>query len=163
MDREEKRAKFEEWQKKLSAYQMALTLIGLDANQHPLSDGADYRNERTAILSSEYMKIQHQEGIEELLTDIFNDVEEDEDIRRMAELHLEQIQKNKNVPDEEYAEYRRILMESERQWLICRANADYKSYYPYLERLVESYSNIKRYANKGEELYDQLLNDNQEG
>ena len=41
MDREEKRAKFEEWQKKLSAYQMALTLIGLDANQHPLSDGAD--------------------------------------------------------------------------------------------------------------------------
>lgn len=163
MNREERRAKFEEWQKKLSAYQMALTLIGLDANQHPLSDGADYRNERTAILSSEYMKIQHQEGIEELLTDIYSDVEEDEDIRRMAELHLEQIQKNKNVPDEEYAEYRRILMESERQWLICRANADYKSYYPYLERLVKSYSNIKRYANKGEELYDQLLNDNQEG
>ena len=163
MGREENRKRFEEWQKKLSAYQMALTLIGLDANQHPLSDGADYRNERTAILSSEYMKLQHEEGIEDLLTSLFNDEEEDDDIRRMAELHLEQLQKNKDVPSEEYADYRRILMESERQWLICKANADYESYYPYLERLVSAYSNIKKYANKGEELYDQLLNDNQEG
>ncbi len=162
MGSEELRSRFLTWQDRLSAYQMALTLIEIDATERPLTMGARYRGEKAAILSGEYMKVLQEKGMEEVLEKVAKE-DEDPEIRKMAELYIKRLDENKNIPEKEYADYQRILSENQRQWLICKENADYESYWPYLEKLVDAFRGIKSYANKGEDPFDQYLNDNEEG
>ena len=159
---EENRERFLAWQNRLSAYKMALTLIEIDATERPLNAGAEYRGEKAAILSGEYMRVLKEEGIEDVMRKVASD-DPDSDIRKMAELYLEKFEESRKVPEKEYSDYQRILSESERQWLICKERADYDSYWPYLEKLVDAFTAIKMYANKGQDLFDQLLDDNEKG
>ncbi len=159
---EENRERFLAWQNRLSAYKMALTLIEIDATERPLNAGAEYRGEKAAILSGEYMRVLKEEGIEDVMQKVASD-DPDSDIRKMAELYLEKFEESRKVPEKEYSDYQRILSESERQWLICKERADYDSYWPYLEKLVDAFTAIKMYANKGQDLFDQLLDDNEKG
>ncbi|MBQ4240136.1 MAG: carboxypeptidase M32 [Oscillospiraceae bacterium] len=159
---EENRERFLAWQNRLSAYKMALTLIEIDATERPLNAGAEYRGEKAAVLSGEYMRVLKEEGIEDVMQKVASD-DPDSDIRKMAELYLEKFEESRKVPEKEYSDYQRILSESERQWLICKERADYDSYWPYLEKLVDAFTAIKMYANKGQDLFDQLLDDNEKG
>ena len=162
MSTEELRERFLTWQNRLSAYRMALTLIEIDATERPLSAGAVYRSEKSAVLSGEYMRVLKEDGMEEMLEKVASG-DPDGDVRKMAELHLKRLEDSRKVPEKEYSDYQRILSESERQWLICKERADYGSYWPYLEKLVDAFRNIKMYANRGEDFFDQLLDDNEEG
>ncbi|MBQ4000387.1 MAG: carboxypeptidase M32 [Oscillospiraceae bacterium] len=159
---EENRERFLAWQNRLSAYKMALTLIEIDATERPLNAGAEYRGEKAAVLSGEYMRVLKEEGIEDVMQKVASD-DPDSDIRKMAELYLEKFEESRKVPEKEYSDYQRILSESERKWLICKERADYDSYWPYLEKLVDAFTAIKMYANKGQDLFDQLLDDNEKG
>ena len=162
MSTEELRERFLTWQDRLSAYQMALTLIEIDATERPLSAGAKYRGEKAAVLSTEYMRVLKEDGMYDVLQKVVAS-DPDPEIRKMAELYIKELDETGNIPEKEYAEYQRILSENQRQWLICKQNSDYESYWPYLERLVDAFRGIKMYSNKGEDLFDQLLNDNEEG
>ena len=159
---EENRERFLARQNRLSAYKMALTLIEIDATERPLNAGAEYRGEKAAVLSGEYMRVLKEEGIEDVMQKVASD-DPDSDIRKMAELYLEKFEESRKVPEKEYSDYQRILSESERKWLICKERADYDSYWPYLEKLVDAFTAIKMYANKGQDLFDQLLDDNEKG
>ena len=159
---EENRERFLAWQNRQSAYKMALTLIEIDATERPLNAGAEYRGEKAAVLSGEYMRVLKEEGIEDVMQKVASD-DPDSDIRKMAELYLEKFEESRKVPEKEYSDYQRILSESERKWLICKERADYDSYWPYLEKLVDAFTAIKMYANKGQDLFDQLLDDNEKG
>ena len=66
------------WEKKLSAYQYAFTLMGLDNNQNPPSEGREYRNERRAILMREFYEVLNDPKIYELLKELKDDPELDE-------------------------------------------------------------------------------------
>ena len=162
MSTEDLRQRFLTWQDRLSAYQMALTLIEIDATERPLSMGAQYRGEKAAVLSGEYMRVLKEDGMYDVLQKVRDD-DPDPEIRKMAELYIKELDKTGKIPEKEYADYQRILSENQRQWLICKQNSDYDSYWPYLEKLVDAFRAIKMYSNKGEDLYDQLLNDNEEG
>ena len=162
MSTEELRERFLTWQSRLSAYRMALTLIEIDATERPLNAGAGYRGEKGAVLAGEYMRVLKEDGMEEVMEKVASD-DPDSDVRKMAELYLKRLSDSRKVPEKEYSDYQRILSESERQWLICKERADYGSYWPYLEKLIDAFTGIKMYANRGEDLFDQLLDDNEEG
>ena len=110
---EENRERFLAWQNRLSAYKMALTLIEIDATERPLNAGAEYRGEKAAVLSGEYMRVLKEEGIEDVMQKVASD-DPDSDIRKMAELYLEKFEESRKVPEKEYSDYQRILSESER-------------------------------------------------
>ncbi|MBQ5342488.1 MAG: carboxypeptidase M32, partial [Oscillospiraceae bacterium] len=162
MSTEELRERFLTWQNRLSAYKMALTLIEIDATERPLSAGARYRGEKGAVLSGEYMRVLKEDGMQEVLEKVASG-DPDGDVRKMAELYLKRFEDSRKVPEKEYSDYQRLLSESERQWLICKERADYESYWPYLDKLIDAFRSIKMYANRGEDFFDQLLDDNEEG
>ena len=51
MNLDEKVQLFRSWLERMAAYRMALTIIGVDKTAKAPSQGADYRNRKTALLS----------------------------------------------------------------------------------------------------------------
>ncbi|HAE17067.1 MAG TPA: carboxypeptidase, partial [Erysipelotrichaceae bacterium] len=48
---------FHDWVKRMSAYHMALALLGIDKQTLAPVDGSEFRDERTAILAGELFSI----------------------------------------------------------------------------------------------------------
>ena len=94
MSTEELRERFLTWQDRLSAYQMALTLIEIDATERPLSAGAKYRGEKAAVLSAEYMRVLKEDGMYDVLQKVGTS-DPDPEIRKMAELYIKELDEKK--------------------------------------------------------------------
>lgn len=152
----------QKWEEKVAAYRFALTMIGLDANQNPPIQGAQYRNEKRAFLSGELLKIQKDPEIEQLLDQLATLPLEEEDARKV-ELYRNQFKKTKDIPVDEYVEYQKILSLSEQQWLICKKEDDYESYAPYLKDVITGYEKMVSYQDSPLGLYDRMLEDHQDG
>ena len=61
---------FKNWQKRLSAYRMALSLIGADQTFGAPSEGALYRSQRTAVLHGEYIKAFRDEKMYDIISSL---------------------------------------------------------------------------------------------
>ena len=124
--------RFAEWEKKLNAYQFALTVIGIDANDRPPYEGAAIRNEHTAFLHGELFSLENDAEMYEIMKGLLADPDLDEVTRRKVQIRYQQAARIHDVPKEVYVEYQRILHASEQAWLECKKNADWPSYAPYL-------------------------------
>ena len=102
---------FKNWQKRLSAYRMALSLIGADQTFGAPSEGALYRSQRTAVLHGEYIKAFRDEKMYDIISslDKFSEEELSEnmagsgydagDLKRELDLVLKQLDKEKAIHD----------------------------------------------------------------
>ena len=61
MTLKDKLNKFNNWKDRLSAYGLALTLLGVDQTFGSPASGAEYRMSRTAILRGEYVRVLQDE------------------------------------------------------------------------------------------------------
>lgn len=146
------------WEKKLSAYQYAFTLMGLDNNQNPPSEGREYRNERRAILMREFYEVLNDPKIYELLKELKDDPELNELEKRKVSLHLKRLEEGKDVPMEVRMKFQNALSESQYMWLKYKKEGNYEAYAPYLKAVFESYEEMMRYElTDGEDLFDHLL------
>ncbi|MBQ9048283.1 MAG: carboxypeptidase M32 [Solobacterium sp.] len=159
----EKTEQIRAWEKKLSAYRMALTMISLDANANPPVQGAAYRNERRALLAGEYLKLQNDEEIYRLLEELDGEMELSGDEARMVELYLRQFRRVRSLPHDEYVEFQKILSESEQEWLRAKKEKDYPSYAPYLKAVISGYAHLTSLQDSPLSLYDRMLDQNQSG
>lgn len=155
--------RFAEWEKKLNAYQFALTVIGIDANDRPPYEGAAIRNEHTAFLHGELFSLENDAEMYEIMKGLLADPDLDEVTRRKVQIRYQQAARIHDVPKEVYVEYQRILHASEQAWLECKKNADWPSYAPYLEKLVEAQKELLSYRQDDRHPYDILLDDNEPG
>lgn len=162
MTNEDKLRKFHNWLERIAAYQMALTIIGIDKTAKAPSQGAEYRNQKTALLSGDLMKIRNDPEMYELMEELSQE-ELDPENARLVHLELESARRNRAVPNEDYVEYQKILGESEEAWLKAKAAKDYGMYEPYLKRLLESYKHIVSFEDSSLDLYDRILDRNQNG
>ena len=146
------------WEKKLSAYQYAFTLMGLDNNQNPPSEGREYHNERRAILMREFFEVLNDPKIYELLKELKDDPELNELEKRKVSLHLKRLEEGKDVPMEVRMKFQKALSESQYMWLKYKNEGNYEAYAPYLKAVFESYEEMMRYElSEGEDLFDHLL------
>jgi Zn-dependent M32 family carboxypeptidase len=105
---EENRERFLAWQNRLSAYKMALTLIEIDATERPLNAGAEYRGEKAAILSGEYMRVLKEEGIEDVWQTYVELLQAQDYFRKTANRTISEgckIAFTKNLTDAQKKEY----------------------------------------------------------
>ena len=135
--------KVNDWQKLLSSYRMALTLMSVDGQDAP-PEGAVFRTERRALLAGEYQKLRSSKEIYDVLTDLAaaKDRLPDEPAVRTVELLLREMDREMAVPPEEASEYQRILSASIRAWPEAKASGDFISFAPYLKEVVEKYRQI---------------------
>jgi len=163
MKNEELIKRYEEWEKKLNAYRFAMTLIGIDANDRPPLNGAPLRAKHTSFLAGELFRIQNDESIPEITEELLADETLDPVLRRRLQLRQKGFRRMGNVPEDVYLAYHDALQQSERAWLKYKQTADWESYYPYLEKLVEMQKKLLTYRNDNRHPYDILLDDNEEG
>ncbi len=166
---------FKNWQKRLSAYRMALSLIGADQTFGAPSQGALYRSERTAILQGEYIKTFQDPKMYEIIGSLSSLSEEElsdylsgsgydaGDLKRELDIVLKQLDKEKAIPADEYVKFSMILDKSKEGWLRAKKDEDYKSYAPLLQEVIDGYKRITSLQNSSLGLYDRMLDDHQPG
>ena len=154
MNIKEKIIEFTNWQKRLSAYRMALSLIGADQTFGAPLEGAAYRNRCTALLHGEYIKIFQDDSMYDLIRSLGSLSEEElsenmpdtdcnaGDIKRELDLFLKQLEKERAIPADEYVEFSMILDKSREGWLKAKSEEDYKSYAPLLQEVIDGYKRI---------------------
>ncbi len=164
MSVEEKIKEFRKWDKRLSAYQLALSLMGIDQVNGCPNEGAEYRGERSAILYGEFMRLLQDDKMYEIICDL-KDSEEitDGDLKREIELYYESLTKERNVPPEEYEAFRKDLDRSTLQWLKAKKEENFKDYVPYLQKVIDGYKKLTMLQESPLGLYDRMLDDHQKG
>ena len=164
MTGEERLGEFRSWQERLSAYRLALSVMGVDANDRAPQEGAAYRGDRRAILTGEYRRLLQDDRMYEIVEALSEDDSLDGDTAREVSLVYEELKRGRSVPAELYAEQERALDASRRDWLRAKQENDYAGYAPYLQAVIDRTGEIYRLRAAGErEIYDLMLDDNQPG
>lgn len=163
LTKEEKINRFNEWQNRLSAYQLAFGIMGVDQTAVPPSEGAAYRAEKTAILQGEYRKVLQNEEMYEIISDLSVLDGLDEKTAREVELYKKQLDKERSIPADEYMSFSKVLDESIRDWLRAKKEDDFAGYAPKLQAVIDGYKRIKSLEESDLDLYDRILDDHQPG
>lgn len=175
MTTKERLNRFNNWKERLSAFDLALTLLGVDQVFGSPSEGADYRMGKTAILRGEYVRLLQDEEMSGIIRELMGEPEgalgeylldgqlDEGDIRRELELFHDRLTKEKNIPPEMYMDFSRVLDRSKAMWLKSKADEDYSGYAPYLRAVIDGYKDITSLSDSPLGLYDRMLDDNQPG
>ncbi len=163
MNKQEMISRFEQWEKKTAAYRYAEIMMGLDANALPPASGSAARNEWQSVFAEEAFRIQNDPDIYALISRLLKEEDLDHEMRRKLQLHARSLGRSLNIPAAEYGAYRRALAESEQAWLKYKKEKNYAGYAPYLEKLVNAFRALSEKRACGENLFDYLLEENEEG
>ena len=145
MEIEERIRRFREWERRLSAYRLGLTMIGLDANQNPPKAGAAYRGERRAILGGEFRRVLRDEAMFENLQELEEALKgEDSDpvLKRQVMLYLRQLRREKEVPAEAYMAFERARDIASRDWLRAKREDDFATFIPLQQEVIDRWKDI---------------------
>lgn len=165
MELEEKLDRFMAWRDQLSAYRMALIIISIDSNGGAPLQGADYRSRRRAVLVEAYEKLRSDDEMYDIICSLNDNSQQlsGDYLVREIELNYQMLQRERCIPPAEKASYDLILAQSQRMWLKAKSEADFKSFVPYLEPVVEGYKSMIAKRGSAGSLYDQMLDDHQPG
>lgn len=147
---------------KIAAYQLALATLHWDGATIAPKAGAHYRAQKMGILSGEMFSIITDETT---ITTLENALKEDLSFvqRREIEQSLKQVKDIMNVPKQTYIEFVTLTNEAEHIWETAKAQNDYNLFKPYLEKLIEMSKVIVSYRDSSLPVYEQLLDDFEEG
>lgn len=162
MTKEELLKKYEEWVLKMSAYQMALAIIGVDKQTVAPKAGNEYRDLRTSILAGEAFSIQTDPEMKDVLETLLKE-DLDGDTRRAVELYYKEMKNIMSIPKDFFVEHSNLVNESYNAWLEAKTKDDYSIFAPYLAKVIEDSKKIYGYRNSSESLYNQMLDDFEPG
>ncbi len=151
-------------QRKMAAYDHALGLLYYDGATAAPSGTAANRGESMAILSEASYQISTCKETEELLDTLWNQKDElTEAHRRMVFLLRKSLVELRKIPMDEYVAYQRLINESEDVWHRAKANNDYASFAPYIDKIVETNKRFAGYIKPEMDPYEYCLDKFEEG
>ena len=154
---------YEDWKFRVSAYDMALSIINIDKLTVAPPAGASFRDERTAFLAGELFSIQTDPAILPVFAELKNNPEVDPDIRKEAETYEKEISKILSIPKEEYVAFEQAMTASYDAWLKAKTEEDYSIFEPHLVGIIKWKKKLYGYRNSSMPLYDQMLDDYEPG
>lgn len=163
MTLEEKVQKFKDWQFACSAYQMALSVIGVDKMTIAPRGGDAYRDERIAYLSGELYSLRTDPEMLEILKELKDETSIDYPIQRQCKLYYESAMKELVIPKDEFVAFNKLANESYGAWLEAKGKSDYSLFEPYLKKIIEAKKKMYSYRQSDEVLYNQMLDDFEPG
>ncbi len=163
MNTEQKLQQYKDWVFRLSAYNMALAIIGIDKLTVAPAGGSEYRDKRTAFLAGELFTLETDPEIIEILKELKDDESIDEDDKRAITLYYQNAMKTMCIPKDEFVEARELMNRSYDAWLEAKTKNDYTIFEPYLKKVIEIQKKFYGYRNCDKPLYDQMLDDFEPG
>ena len=145
---------YEDWKFRLSAYDLALSIINIDKLTVAPPAGAAFRDERAAFLAGEQFSIQTDPKILPVLAELKNSDEANPDLRKEAETYEKEINKILSIPKEEYVAFEQALSASYDAWLEAKTKEDYSIFAPHLKGMIEWRKKLYSYRKSSLPLYE---------
>ena len=138
MTREEMIETYRQWVFRMSAYQMALSIIEIDKATVAPAEGASYRDERSAYLAGEAYSIMMDPKMLEIVNILKDDEQVDPVVRRGCQLYAIRLGNSLSFPKEKYVAQSMLFNQAYDAWLQAKRENDYSIFEPYLKKIIES-------------------------
>jgi len=152
------------FQKKIAAYEHALTALFYDGDTVAPKATAYNRSITMSILSEEVYKISTSPESVELL--VFLDERKSElnqEEQRMVELLIKAQKDMAKIPMNEYVEYQELLVNAGDVWHTAKEENNFEMFRPYLEKIFDTNKKFAGYLNPNMDPYDYWLNEFESG
>ena len=151
---------YREFIRKIAAYNEALALIFWDLRTGAPKKGVNQRSEVIGQLSSDVFKMTVSEEMARYIA-VLSSEEAKQSIDRttamMMEKTIEEYERNKKIPADEYREFVILRSKSESAWEEAREKGDFSIFQPYLEQVVSYTRKFTEYWGYEENPYNTLL------
>ncbi|MBW3113265.1 MULTISPECIES: carboxypeptidase M32 [Bacillaceae] len=149
---------FNDYVKKMSAYNEALGLMFWDLRTGAPKNGVEQRSEVIGMLSSELFEMSTSSEMAAYLAKLSPEMDQlDEMTQKLLEECQKEYDRNKKIPASEYREYVVLQSKAEGVWEEAKEKADFDMFKPYLEKLVAFTKRFIDYWGYEENKYDTLL------
>ncbi|XMB66726.1 carboxypeptidase M32 [Mycoplasmatota bacterium zrk1] len=156
--------KYENYRKIIKSYGFALSTISFDAQTIAPKKSAKYRAEMISTLSGEAFKISTSDEYIEIVNELFGIKDQlEENLKREIEKVYKDINREKNIPKEEYIAYRKTLSLANTKWEEAKQKSDYNIFKDHFKELIKYIKKFNEYTNPDENVYDVKLDDFEEG
>ena len=147
-----------------SAYYHAMAVLQTDGETAAPAGAAEARGETMAFLDQKCYELLVNDQTRELLDGLWEKKDElDGDTLRQVELLRKELNDFTRIPMEEVVEYSRLRNNATAAWVQAKANNDYASFEPYLEKLIAYKRRLAAYLDPDRPAYDVLLDDYEKG
>ena len=156
--------KLETLQKQLYAYGHAMSILYIDAVTAAPPDTAAGRGEALGVLSAASYQLKTDPSVPEMLFFLRDHRSEISDLAgRQVDKLIEEYEKMSKVPMDEYVAIQRLLNTSENVWHKAKAENDFASFAPYLEKVIASRIRLAGYYAPEKDPYDYWLEEHEKG
>jgi len=152
---------------KVMAFQAALTLFEWDAETLAPEESMEYTSKTIGILSNEYFTNLINDDVKNLIKKLSKENEQDnlnfnqKAIVKKLKKSYEEIE---HIPPEEYQAYKELTAKAPGIWSKAKEKKCFEDFSPCLKEIINYKKKFAKYrAIKGENPYDILLNDFEEG
>ena len=151
-------------QNTMAAYNHAMGVLYLDADTAAPADSWEGRGKTYAVLSQVTYDLSTNPQNGELYEYLLSHKEElDPQTLRQVEVLKKDYDETQRIPAEEYVAYSVLLNEANNVWHKAKAENDFASFAPVLEKIVDYNRKFAGYYNPDLAPYDALLNKYEEG
>ena len=154
---------YQDWEMKISAYDLALTTMSFDSHTVAPKAGNEYRNTRDAYLSGVYFSLLTDENFIQLLDEMAKLDDLPEDIAKAVAFRIKDINKIRFIPQDVFVECNKLMSDSYDVWEQAKKNNDYAAFSPYLKKMIEKSKDIFTYRKEDTHPYDMALDDYEMG
>jgi len=164
-----KMSKYEEflqYYKRIQDYERTAALIEWDLQTQTPKMGVDSLVESMGTISAKKFEMETSEKMGELLSGLaepseYEKLEEyQKTIIRKAKKYYD---RDKNIPVDFYEKYSILTAKAGDVWQRAKRADDYSLFEPYLGKVIEMTKQLARYQSDGREIYEVLLDNNEEG
>ncbi|AXN37293.1 carboxypeptidase M32 [Peribacillus butanolivorans] len=149
---------FQEYVKKISAYNEALALINWDLRTGAPKNGVEQRSEVIGVLSSEVFNMITSKEMECFIDDLTTEEASlSETTNKMVQECKKEFERNKKIPADEFKKFVILQSRSESAWEEAREKADFSIFQPYLEQIVAYTRKFVEYWGYEGQKYNTLL------
>ena len=164
MELSEARKQLLQLQKKMSAYNHAMSLIYYDGVTTAPKDTAENRGVALSVLSEELYRLSTGSDTVSLLKELDENRDNlSKEEQRMVYLLLKEYRRLEKIPMAEYVAYQELLVRAEDTWHRAKLENDFASFEPYLQQIFDTNIRFAGYCAPEKKPYDYWLNEYEPG
>lgn len=153
-----------ELQRKMAAYDHAMSLIYYDGTTSAPKGTAANRGAALSVLSEEEYNLCTGKDTVELLEFLDANKEElDDKEKRIVYLLLKDVRNMAKIPMDEYVAYEELLVEADDVWHRAKETSDFALFEPVLKQIFDTNLRFAGYIDPEKDPYDLWLNEYEEG
>lgn len=157
---------FKEYLEKISKHNQVLSLLFWDIETTMPKNGFERHSDALTYFSTENFKLTTSEELIGYLDELTKPEEFDKldsDWKFIVKKMKKECEEAARIPEDFYTEYVKKQSEAEFAWKQAKNASDYSIFEPHLQTLIDMNAKMIEYTHPGEETYDAMLNQYEEG